>query len=102
MAGKDSQDMYVLKRDLGLLLMPKVRVQEAESVADYYIALREGSVTQAEYDNYIDELIAENRVNDTSDAEKVAARERVDAYRNKKLKIASQSSSHPKTMAILE
>ena len=95
-AGKDSQDMYVLKRDLGLLLMPKVRVQEAESVADYYIALREGSVTQAEYDNYIDELIAENRVNDTSDAEKVAARERVDAYRNKKAEDSKPKQQSPK------
>ena len=94
--GKDSQDMYILKRDLGLLLMPKVRVQEAESVADYYIALREGSVTQAEYDNYIDELIAENRVNDTSDAEKVAARERVDAYRNKKAEDSKPKQQSPK------
>ena len=95
-AGKDSQDMYMLKRDLGLLLMPKVRVQEAESVADYYIALREGSVTQAQYDNYIDELIAENRVNDTSDAEKVAARERVDAYRNKKAEDSKPKQQSPK------
>jgi hypothetical protein len=93
-AGKNSQDVYILKRDLGLLLMPKVRIQEAESVADYYIALREGSVTQAEYDNYIDELIAENRVNDASDAEKSAARKRVDAYRNKK---AEDSKPKPQT-----